>query len=93
LALAEGIAVGLALHPHDSSWSRRMNGAKGGKASAQSPRHFPIERARQIKQFKMRRRREQAEYQESLKINPRTPPPYPSATSSGLSLNHRSDRK
>jgi hypothetical protein len=45
-ALATGIAVDLTLHPRDSNWSRRMNGAKGGKASVMSPRHFPIEKAR-----------------------------------------------
>jgi hypothetical protein len=46
MALATGIAVDLTLLPRDSNWSRRMNGAKGGKASVLSPRHFPIEKAR-----------------------------------------------
>ena len=69
-ALATGIAVGLTLYPRDSNWSRRMNGAKGGKASVMSPRHFPIERARLIRARRVAVRRLRKEYEEARARNP-----------------------
>ena len=70
LALANGIAKSLTLYPRDSSWSRRMNGAKGGKASVRSPRHFPIEKARLIRSRKAALRRLKKLEQQERERNP-----------------------
>ena len=67
-ALATGIAVDLTLHPRDFNWSRRMNGAKGGKASVLSPRHFPIEKALAIRSRKADARRLSRRYEEAAGI-------------------------
>jgi hypothetical protein len=74
-ALATGIAVDLTLHPRDLNWSRRMNGAKGGKASVLSPRHFPIEKARAIRLRKAAARRLKRQYEEEKARNPFALPP------------------
>jgi len=74
-ALATGIAVDLTLHPRDLNWSRRMNGAKGGKASAISPRHFPIEKARLIRARRVKTRRLRKQYEKAKASNPFALPP------------------
>ena len=72
MALATGIAVDLTLHPRDSNWSRRMNGAE---ASVLSPRHFPIEKARAIRSRKADARRLRRRYEEERARTPFALPP------------------
>ena len=64
IAIAYAIAAQLVLHPRDGAWGRRMLARRGGLASAQSPRHFPIEKARAVRERNARARREE---QEALK--------------------------
>lgn len=66
LALAAAIAANLALHPRGSSaWGRRMLAARGGKASAASPRHYPIEKAREARLRLVAIRRNKRQWQDN----------------------------
>jgi hypothetical protein len=70
IAIACAIAAQLILHPRDGAWGRKMLAKRGGLASVQSPRHFPIQQARAIRERNARIRRTRREEQAALKRTP-----------------------
>jgi hypothetical protein len=59
----------------EAAVSRRMNGAKGGKVSVASPPHFPIEKARLIRDRKAAQRQRRKQFEEEKALNPFALPP------------------